>query len=565
MDDRRLGVTSNLLAALIRLRPERGEQYTSLEDPFDHTATKPPSSPDIGDITIVSPYIWIDAICINQNDCDERSHEVLKMGRIYESAAKVVVWLGPSDDRNDDAFDFLKSMAILKGQGKGAADLFLQESPTNLRQRLKSLHFLALKPWFSRTWVIQEVVMSAREPIFCWGKRVIMFDDMIGALAILGKALRMDMADRVPDIVLSDFAEEDNIYLGRWIEQLFTLDGFRIRRHHDKAGVELGYLLLHNTTKDATDPRDKVYAALGMCEPPRPSVRLDASNVVRGHDPNSLIINYSATVTMVDVYASLVESIQRATQKLDIIYTRFPVDSGSWPSWVPGWNTKSPLEVFSDRGLLIGVLPMGFTDTHEKIYAASGDSIASASFERVSKTLTVKAILWDVVSDVCGARWRASGSSSRFKAWVTRHRNNGPGIYGTLERADEAMWRTLVANRAVQSEFHAAAPDGWVELYREWLNSTGDPPASRFTMRMSAFLDRTMIVSSKGYIGLTPPRALSGDRICIILGCSLPVILRKVDNGYRLIGDSYVHGIMQGEVMRELEKGNVELEDICLI
>lgn len=59
--------------------------------------------------------------------------------------------------------------------------------------------------------------------------------------------------------------------------------------------------------------------------------------------------------------------------------------------------------------------------------------------------------------------------------------------------------------------------------------------------------------------------SLPGDKIYIILGCALPVILRKVDNGYRLIGDSYVHGIMKGEVMEELQKGNVELEDICLI
>lgn len=175
--------------------------------------------------------------------------------------------------------------------------------------------------------------------------------------------------------------------------------------------------------------------------------------------------------------------------------------------------------------------------------------------------MTVKAILWDVVLDVS----RVSRSkSSQFKAWAARYTNNGFSIYGTTERADEAMWRTLIANKGEWGSY-VAAPDNWVELYNEWLNSTGETRKSSFRLRMSRFSKRTVIISAKGYTGLAPPRALSGDQICIILGCMLPVILRQFESGYRLIGDTYVHGIMQGEVMGKLEKGNVELEDICLI
>ncbi|KAH6701241.1 heterokaryon incompatibility, partial [Leptodontidium sp. MPI-SDFR-AT-0119] len=41
-----------------------------------------------------STYIWADAICINQKDNDEKTHEVQQMKRIYENATEVIVWLG---------------------------------------------------------------------------------------------------------------------------------------------------------------------------------------------------------------------------------------------------------------------------------------------------------------------------------------------------------------------------------------------------------------------------------------------------------------------------------------
>lgn len=52
--------------------------------------------------------LWIDALCINQEDNSERNHQVHQMGRIYQSALNVVVWLGPSDASSGVAMQFLK-------------------------------------------------------------------------------------------------------------------------------------------------------------------------------------------------------------------------------------------------------------------------------------------------------------------------------------------------------------------------------------------------------------------------------------------------------------------------
>lgn len=176
------------------------------------------------------------------------------MGRIYESAANVIVWLDSGGEGNDEAFDFLKSTAIVKGQGKEAVDCFLQEFLTDLCQRLQSLHLLALRPWFSRTWVVQEVVVSTREPIFCCGRRAIMIEKMMSSLSMLLEVLEMSRGDRIRYPGLSDITLEHDLYLVGWTTQLFTLNVFRMRRQYGKTGLEFSDLLAYTTYKDATDP-----------------------------------------------------------------------------------------------------------------------------------------------------------------------------------------------------------------------------------------------------------------------------------------------------------------------
>ena len=69
-------------------------------------------------------------------------------------------------------------------------------------------------------------------------------------------------------------------------------------------------------------------------------------------------------------------------------------------------------------------------------------------------------------------------------------------------------------------------------------------------------------VSSRGYMGLGPPRVEVGDVVCVVPGLSVPVIMRKIDGYYKHQGECYVHGIMDGEVMESLDKGTVSLEEI---
>ena len=56
-------------------------------------------------------YLWVDAVCINQNDATDKSRQVAMMGSIYKSARRVICWLGQSDESVNDAMETLKRLA----------------------------------------------------------------------------------------------------------------------------------------------------------------------------------------------------------------------------------------------------------------------------------------------------------------------------------------------------------------------------------------------------------------------------------------------------------------------
>lgn len=65
-------------------------------------------------------------------------------------------------------------------------------------------------------------------------------------------------------------------------------------------------------------------------------------------------------------------------------------------------------------------------------------------------------------------------------------------------------------------------------------------------------------VTAGGYVGLGAKGAVhKGDKLCIVPGCKVPLVVRKVGSGYKVRGDCYVFGMMKGEVMRQVRDGKV--------
>jgi hypothetical protein len=76
-----------------------------------------------------------------------------------------------------------------------------------------------------------------------------------------------------------------------------------------------------------------------------------------------------------------------------------------------------------------------------------------------------------------------------------------------------------------------------------------------------ASCERAFAVTDGKYVGLVPVKAKAGDYVGIILGCDIPFIVREDDGKYVLVGECYIHGIMDGEAM-DMEK--YKIQDIIL-
>ncbi|KAF4626614.1 hypothetical protein G7Y89_g11541 [Cudoniella acicularis] len=98
--------------------------------------------------------IWIDALCINQSNILERNHQVKQMGRIYETAENVVVWLGPADHDSKDAFGFLShGEEMPEGDRKSKA--------------FSAVEGLLKREYWTRLWIIQEILLPTHIIIQC--------------------------------------------------------------------------------------------------------------------------------------------------------------------------------------------------------------------------------------------------------------------------------------------------------------------------------------------------------------------------------------------------------------
>lgn len=149
--------------------------------------------------------LWVDAVCINQNDEDEKSEQVLRMGEIYSGAIKVYAWLGEADCQIDYVFAVLQEFRDRKREGKfltyfDAAeqlsfyrqlfrDIYQAEAGTlpeqsdpdddMLHEEFNWLRPLYVRPYWRRVWIVQELVL-AKVVVVCCGDKSIDFDDIYG-------------------------------------------------------------------------------------------------------------------------------------------------------------------------------------------------------------------------------------------------------------------------------------------------------------------------------------------------------------------------------------------------
>lgn len=97
---------------------------------------------------------------------------------------------------------------------------------------------------------------------------------------------------------------------------------------------------------------------------------------------------------------------------------------------------------------------------------------------------------------------------------------------------------------------------------RSWLRRDWPGPYLVDLYKNMDHENRTVSRTEKGYLGMGPPAAEKGDLVFVLPGCTVPFVLRKIESGYRVIGECYTHGIMDGEAIVYVANNKLSLEEL---
>jgi Heterokaryon incompatibility protein (HET) len=494
----RFQVTTNLYSALLKLRKSSGQVR-----------------------------IWVDRLCINQEDVEERSDQVRHMGRIYASAAVVMIWLGEETKDTYLAFEAIRNLA------HNSTNITRALTPS----QITAIEKILLNPWFTRTWVVQEVVLSNEAYLMC-GSQQISWKDWYYYCFRQWQSGWLKLVDKGYVAV---------IMMGTARLAKISKDD----RHHRL--LTLNALLANTRTRACTDPRDKVYSLLGIasCQ-------------------GKIFPDYSKTAA--DVFTETARTLIIEYQHLEVLSNAIYLErQASIPSWVPDWSRPSdclPLGMRNTNGgaryhAALTTKPSVIDDKSSpyklKLRGLQVDRVAI--IYSASKGLEKLDVDWSLISpkQICSicksiglhGIYPFTGepfSDAYLKVLCT-------DIMPASGRADSAFNNLnfpITANGAQVAGLSTAEFE--LEVQRELAS-----------MIHSLTVGRCLFISKRGYIGLGPKAACKGDILSVLLGGDLIYLLRTNGQETELVGECYVHGLMDGEALKDFDSSKADFEVFSII
>ena len=326
-------VTRNLRNALRRLR-----QYKNIQNSAPAHSTQGKMAAEMANYNKNIHLYWIDAICIDQEDLRERSTQVSLMSKIYRQAQCTMAWLG-----EENAYTVPAVQVLLKIVGdqipKNNSFVCIGDSTTTQPKfggidtlddaEITALTMLMMRKWVSRTWILQEIVLSP-SVLTLWGAVFFSFDVLMRAgsyLSMSRSSLRL--AGHQSQILAIHLSEEGTFK--RMLAQSTTLEMI----HNSRLGLQHNLkpsfvdAVSMSRSSEATDPRDKIYGILGI------AAEFELSGQV-SHKPD-----YSLTVAEVYIMATaFVISSRHNLACLTLICDSSLKKIKDLPSWCPDYSAS---------------------------------------------------------------------------------------------------------------------------------------------------------------------------------------------------------------------------------
>ncbi|KAH8744577.1 heterokaryon incompatibility protein-domain-containing protein, partial [Hyaloscypha finlandica] len=513
--------------------------------------------------------IWVDAICINQDYKPEKNRQVEMMADIYGRADCVRIWLGDLNTSSKLAILFIKQQVL---QLDHFDDLCRS---SEFSEKWKSLLELMQREWFSRRWVVQEVALAPKAIIHCgpaklsWSKFAVAVELFVEAETATHRLSELSYESEDDEVVTPEVrAKRYKEEAERLFKQTQETPGAMAKA---QPLLTLEYLVSSLSIFDVTNPHDSVYALLGISKDTTPTAA-NKKLLVTDHTQSVLEMftekkqyNVDYKADYIDICKEFIEFCVRQNMRrdpsraLDVICRPFAVDIVQkqdglpFPSWIP---RLSKAAYGMDLGPGIDGLRMGRENadslvglpniTHRNYNAAETkkasmdtklvSTVSKPSSESPHPTLNhfslfVQGFVLDTIVDVQSS----SQSGSIPTAWA-----NFAG-WDMKATPPEHFWRTLVADRgsdgenppvyyarACQESFRKGNPTSGVVDTTGLIEHERNSVVAQFCRRVQAAIwNRALVKTKTGRLGLVASNVREGDLVCILYGCSVPVILRQ--------------------------------------
>jgi hypothetical protein len=545
---------------------------------------------------------WVDALCINQNDTSERNHQVRFMKSIYSKAFAVIVWLGSSMDGSAKAIDFMASMAQLtmnedahKGcyfdprKWKADDQGEMQKKRFSELPWEELLNFLNRSYW-RRLWVVQELALNHNMTLFLCGDRQLS-RSMISRTCYFCEC-NIGIIDHLVSPSLQLESTSPSTMYGSIWPTVYHVNKLLGIRDQGMVSMEtrlgsVDVVLDLSRKANVTDARDKVYGILGIL--PR-----ELSDMITP--------NYEKSNSVDQVYYQFAHKMLQEYKRLDSILSWCcykPNDS--LPSWIPDWTSRFSrnhvqwLKQTRASGLLDGHWSISQQGRRLNTPGIILDHIQSSSSSQ-SENLPFRTQQPRLVVDMndtkyshrCGDLDQLSAALKRTLVmhhpgtrdrknsildiyWVDWDKNEAEESLKTMQKITQNLcWESFDSFRQTNANFFIFGhkfQDFFPKMqtsttYEQIEDEFEKESVSNMLIAVLALIGRRLITTQGGYLGLAPEEVQENDAIAILYGCNFPVILRPHGDEYLLIGECYIDGIMNGEIIEAKERGGIQYEEV---
>jgi hypothetical protein len=444
--------------------------------------------------------VWVDALCINQRDVAERNEQVHRMGSIYRTASRVVVWLGEAASESRLA---MNAMQYLGQQVEYTIDGWFLQHPKAAEKewfhRNASLPYnenvwtalekLFERAWFERLWVVQEIALGNRHSVIQCGHVVVPWP-------LFRKAVRVLSSKPLPSKLL------------KW--RLNNAKSLTIG--HTRSAMQL---LLTARERKCLDPRDKIYSQVSIAY-------RDLGSLIK---PNYLLQPHA-------IFKDVFLSSLSLSRRLAWLHYASGEGSSMIPSWLPDWMVAPKHKMLRFHFFASGLSRSEYEYLEPDKLRVTGvlaevigsvEPSFNGDLEHLSRTL--KRLLDRISKDT--SHVTREYTTKAFIDTVTFGKNDETFPEGGYPRI--GMWKPYLF----------AAPV--LEARTEWT-----------TVFVTNLNGNRFFQTSSGYYAVGPPGVQKGDKVVVLLGCSSPSILRPTardSQEYTLVGECYSHGLMFGEAV----------------